>query len=44
VLATIHRLLRAERESLRAWVANLGFDREHHLPPLISMAVPWGQA
>src|ERR1700730_9920446 len=30
VLATIHRLLRAERERLRARIANLGFDREHH--------------
>src|SRR6267142_492353 len=41
VLATIHRLLRAERESLRPRIANLGFDREHHAPhlaPLISMA------
>src|SRR3989442_646451 len=43
VLATIHRLLRAERERLRPRIANLGFDREHHIPhlaPLISMAVP----
>ena len=42
VLATIHRLLRAERERLRPRIANLGFDREHrtsHLAPLISMAV-----
>src|SRR5207302_4214808 len=42
VLATIHRLLRAERERLRPRIANLGFDREHHSPhlaPLISMAV-----
>src|SRR5437870_748921 len=42
VLATIHRLLRAERERLRPRIANLGFDREHHTPhltPLISMAV-----
>ena len=30
VLATIHRLLRAERERLRPWIANLGFNREHH--------------
>ena len=39
VLATIHRLLRAERECLRPRVTNLGFDREHtpHLTPLISM-------
>src|SRR5438552_17604769 len=34
VLATIHRLLRAERESLRPRIANLGFDREHHTPHL----------
>jgi hypothetical protein len=42
VFATIHCLLRAERESLRLRIANLGFDREHHtlhLAPLISMAV-----
>src|SRR5207302_10551735 len=30
VLATIHRFLRVERERRRAWVANLGFDRERH--------------
>jgi hypothetical protein len=30
VLATIHCLLCAERKSLRARIANLGFDREHH--------------
>ena len=34
VLATIHRLLRAERESLRRWIAHLGFDREHQTPHL----------
>ena len=42
VLATIHRLLRAERERLRPRIANLGFDREYHtfhLAPLISTAV-----
>src|SRR6266567_7125312 len=42
VLATIHRLLRAERERLRPPIANLGFDHEYHSPhlaPLISMAV-----
>jgi hypothetical protein len=42
VLAAIHRLLRTERERLRLWIANFGFDREHHIPclaPLISMAV-----
>jgi hypothetical protein len=32
VLATIHRLLRAERERLRRRIANVGFDREHHTP------------
>src|SRR4029077_16299511 len=40
VLATIHRLLRAERERLRPRITNLGFDREHHtlhLAPLISI-------
>src|SRR5437762_14124213 len=39
-LATIHRLLRAELESLRLRIVNLGFDREHHTPhlaPLISI-------
>jgi hypothetical protein len=38
VLATIHRLLRAEPESFRPQIANLGFDREYHaldLAPLI---------
>ena len=35
VFATIHRLLRVERESLRQWIANLGLDRERHFcPPL----------
>ena len=29
VLATIHRLLRGERECRRLRIANLGFDREH---------------
>src|SRR5438876_8560043 len=32
VLASIHRLLRAERERLRPRVVDLGFDREHHTP------------
>src|SRR5437773_4377671 len=32
VLAAIHRLLRAERERLRLWIVNFGFDREHHTP------------
>ena len=44
VLATIHRLLPAERERLRTRIANLGFDREHHtlhLAPLVSMVVLW---
>src|SRR5204863_732591 len=40
VLATIHRLLRAERESLRPRIANLGFDREHHTPRLAPL-IPW---
>jgi hypothetical protein len=30
VFATIHRLLRVERERRRPRIANLGFDREHH--------------
>src|SRR5207248_11137302 len=34
VLAAIHRLLRAERESLRPRIANLSFDRERHTPNL----------
>src|SRR5437660_312954 len=41
VLTTVHRLLRAERESLRPRIAHLGFNREHHAPhltPLISMS------
>src|SRR5439155_21744130 len=37
VLATIHCLLRAERERLRPRIANLGFDREHHTPHLASL-------
>src|SRR4029450_10752634 len=39
VLATIHRLVRAERERLRPRITNLGFDREHphfHFAPLMS--------
>ena len=38
VLATIHGLLGVERESLRRWIADFGFDRERlvpHLTPLI---------
>jgi hypothetical protein len=34
VLATIHRLLRAEPESFRPRIANFGFDREYHAPDL----------
>jgi hypothetical protein len=34
VFATIHRLLRVERERLRPWLPNLGFDREDHVPHL----------
>src|SRR5438128_3619998 len=34
VLATIHRLLRAEPESFRPRIANLGFDCKHHTPHL----------
>ena len=30
MLTAIHRLLRRECERRRAWVANLGFDRERH--------------
>src|SRR5437764_8881741 len=33
VLATIHRLLGAERESLSPRIANIGFDREHGVRP-----------
>src|SRR5947209_19205377 len=32
VLATIHRLLRSERERLHPRIGNLHFDREHHTP------------
>ena len=42
LLAAIHRFLRPERERLRLWIANLGFDREHHTAhpaPSISTAV-----
>jgi hypothetical protein len=41
VLAAIHRLLRAEPESFRPQIANLGFDREYHaldLAPSIRQA------
>src|SRR5213593_840963 len=34
VLASIHCLLRAERECLRPRIADLGLDREHHSPNL----------
>jgi hypothetical protein len=40
VLATIHCLLRAERERLRPRIANLGFDREYHTPHLAPL-IPW---
>jgi hypothetical protein len=40
VLATIHRLLRAERERLCPRIPNLGFDREHHTPHLAPL-IPW---
>ena len=30
MLTAIHRLLRGQRERLRPWIANLGFDRERH--------------
>ena len=40
VLATVHRLLRREREYLRLWIANLSFDREHHTPHLAQL-IPW---
>jgi len=40
VLATIHRLLRAELERLRPRIANLGFDREYHTPHLAPL-IPW---
>src|SRR6476646_10459986 len=40
VLATIHRLLRAERERLRPRIANLGFDRKHHASHLAPL-IPW---
>jgi hypothetical protein len=46
VLATIHRLLRAEPESFRPRIANLGFDREYHTPDL-ALLIRWpsmGQA
>src|SRR5262249_24044328 len=34
VLAAIHRLLCREREHLSLRIANLGFDRKRHDPPL----------
>ena len=34
VLATVHRLLRAERKRLRPRIANLGFNRKHPTPRL----------
>jgi hypothetical protein len=35
VLASVHRLLRFERERFRPRTANLSFDRERHIAPLI---------
>ena len=35
VLATVHRLLRFKLERFRSRIANLSFDRERHLAPLI---------
>jgi len=35
VLAAIHRLLRAEPESFRPQIANLGFDREYQCLSLV---------
>ena len=40
VLATIHRLLRAEPELLRPRLANLGFDCKHHAPHF-AVLIPW---
>ena len=39
VLATIHRLLSAERERLRPRIVNLGFDGERHAPHLTTLGV-----
>src|SRR5207245_6755107 len=41
VLATIHRLLRAERERLRPRIANLGLDPEYHNTPHLASLMPW---
>jgi hypothetical protein len=40
VLATIRRLLRVERERRRAWVANIGFDRQRHVPSICESVRP----
>jgi hypothetical protein len=40
VLATVHRLLRRERERLCPRIANLSFDRENHIPHLAQL-IPW---
>jgi len=37
VLATVHRLVRRERERLCLWIANLSFDREHHTSHLAQL-------
>ena len=36
MLTAIHRLLRGQRERLRSWIDNLGFDRERHAFPLVN--------
>jgi hypothetical protein len=36
VLAAIHRLLGSQRERLRSWIANIGFDRERHAFSLVN--------
>jgi hypothetical protein len=44
VLATVHRLLRAERKRLRPRIANLDFNRKHptpHLAPFHFHGRPW---
>ena len=37
MLATVHRLLRRERERLCLWIANLSFDRERHTSRLAQL-------
>src|SRR6266481_5115934 len=43
-LATIHRLLRAERERLRPLIANLGFNREHQSPLPSAKRFSWSRS